>query len=403
MPAKRSKQRILLTSSPNYHDGEHCGDHECTLYRHVDNQQTMSELLPAPPINWPQEVIYLSLPVQSPYLTNAQKQWLRHKPRPLVDTEGLPVVRLPLNRAEIDRILEVQFIDDEHHPAYGQRGLFAARDLGPEELIVPYIGYVHSSSASERTVCDQRKKTLQQKDKTDIDDENITGPSFRLDREQASVVDGQSPTTPTPAIGSWDLSSYDLNLYRDDDIELAVDAANSGNEARFCNDYRGVPAKRAAEATNGGWERSKKRAAKSWSTSDQNSNISQGFAKPEKPMAIPNAEFRDIWFEWTAEDDVGLTEHNVTTKDAGGDLEQLIPDDKTSGTKHSRRKARRKKIGMRGVAIFVMPAGRAGKRKDGIKSGQEILVSYGKGFWSHHGFRQADALKEESYQTQNAG
>lgn len=35
----------------------------------------------------------------------------------------------------------------------------------------------------------------------------------------------------------------------------------------------------------------------------------------------------------------------------------------------------------RRVAIFVLPAGKAGLRKAGIKAGEEILVSYGKGFW----------------------
>ena len=35
----------------------------------------------------------------------------------------------------------------------------------------------------------------------------------------------------------------------------------------------------------------------------------------------------------------------------------------------------------RRVAIFVLSAGKAGKRKAEIKPGEEILVSYGKGFW----------------------
>ena len=35
----------------------------------------------------------------------------------------------------------------------------------------------------------------------------------------------------------------------------------------------------------------------------------------------------------------------------------------------------------RRVGVFVLSAGKAGKRKGGIKAGEEILVSYGKGFW----------------------
>lgn len=92
---------------------------------------------------------------------------------------------------------------------------------------------------------------------------------------------------------------------------MAVDAARMGNEARFVNDYRGVPgAKR------------------------------------------PNAEFRDVW--WT-------------------DLEG----------------------GERGMAVFVLPAGKraVGKaRTVGVGKGEEILVSYGKGFW---GGRKASGESEE--------
>lgn len=36
----------------------------------------------------------------------------------------------------------------------------------------------------------------------------------------------------------------------------------------------------------------------------------------------------------------------------------------------------------RWIAIFVLSAGKAGKRKQGIRPGDEILVSYGKGFWT---------------------
>jgi hypothetical protein len=35
----------------------------------------------------------------------------------------------------------------------------------------------------------------------------------------------------------------------------------------------------------------------------------------------------------------------------------------------------------RRVGIFVLSAGKAGKRKKGIEKGEEILVSYGKGYW----------------------
>ena len=77
-----------------------------------------------------------------------------------------------------------------------------------------------------------------------------------------------------------------------------MDAARMGNEARFVNDYRGVP-----------------------------------------DVLSPNAEFRDIWMS------------------------------------SSNRKVEK------GIGVFVLNAGRSGNRSTGIKKGEEILVSYGKGFW----------------------
>ncbi|KAF2487125.1 hypothetical protein BDY17DRAFT_288394 [Neohortaea acidophila] len=61
--------------------------------------------------------------------------------------------------------------------------------------------------------------------------------------------------------------------------------------------------------------------------------------------ARPNAEFRDC-------------------------LVQVASERRAGGVKWERR-----------VGIFVLSAGKAGKRKAGIGQGEEILVSYGKGFW----------------------
>lgn len=62
----------------------------------------------------------------------------------------------------------------------------------------------------------------------------------------------------------------------------------------------------------------------------------------------PNAEFRDVW---------------VAT--AGGRLE-------------------------RRVAVYVLSAGKSGRRAKGIAKGEEILVSYGKGFWNERNKSQLD-------------
>ena len=85
-------------------------------------------------------------------------------------------------------------------------------------------------------------------------------------------------------------SDYDLSLDREHGI--GIDAAKTGNEARFINDYRGIADR-------------------------------------------PNAEFREVW-------DQGIKE--------------------------------------RGMAVYVLREGKSGKGK-GIRKGEEILVSYGKGFW----------------------
>ena len=53
----------------------------------------------------------------------------------------------------------------------------------------------------------------------------------------------------------------------------------------------------------------------------------------------PNAEFRDVWV------DIG------------------------------------KSIFEKRIAVYVLPVGKSGKRAKGIAKGEEILVSYGKGFW----------------------
>ena len=51
-------------------------------------------------------------------------------------------------------------------------------------------------------------------------------------------------------------------------------------------------------------------------------------------------------------------------------LVEVKSDKRAGGTKWERR-----------IGIFVLSAGNAGKRKAGIKAGEEILVNYGKSFW----------------------
>ncbi|RMX98252.1 hypothetical protein D0868_10195 [Hortaea werneckii] len=131
---------------------------------------------------------------------------------------------------------------------HAARGLFAAEHLIPDAFIIAYRGHVHTNSLSD---CDPH-------------------------------------------------SDYDLSLDRE--LGLSVDAATSGNESRFANDYRGIAER-------------------------------------------PNAEFRDCFI-------------------------QVPCSKRADGFRWERR-----------VGIFVLSAGKAGLRKKGIREGEEIVVSYGKGYW----------------------
>jgi hypothetical protein len=184
------------------------------------------------PKGWPQNLQYLSAPSYSKQIPKSTLTALHSKPE---GVESIPVANGPSTNVTI------RAITSAGHPANGQFGLHAAKDLAPGNLILLYIGTVH----------------------------------------------GEADTDPT--------SDYDLSLDRD--LGIGVDAAKTGNEARFINDYRGI--------------------------SDKG----------------PNAEFRDVWID----------------------------------------------IGERGyerrMAVFVLPSGKSGKRSGGIRKGEEIMVSYGKGFW----------------------
>lgn len=367
-----------------------------------------------PPSLWPSEVVYLQLPVASPHLNDCQQKWLRRKPRPSLGKPSeagssiaseLLAIRLPLARENIDDRIEVRKIQDERHPANNQLGLFAARDLAPGELIVPYIGYVHSNTDSEQAQYQEK-----QLEHNPLLSEFQESQSATKDSDDHDGLDLQQQDFTQLAIGFWDTSDYDLNLHRDDDVELAVDASQMGNEARFCNDYRGVPAQSIGAETKHG-DRKSKRSARSWNQpEDGAANEDKDYTFMSSNIEMPNAEFRSVWLEWDANDNV--EHHKIQPKSApveAARIEQGIRDavlscigehepsgskkgmknsrsiqNKSKEAKQLRRQQRKNRIGMQGVAIFVLPAGKSGKRKNGIRAGQEVLVSYGKGFWAHH-------------------
>ncbi|KAF4122689.1 SET protein [Geosmithia morbida] len=151
----------------------------------------------AVPKNWPSTLPYLTSPSHSKHLSPSQVQALRTKPP---STSTGPSIR-PSTPSTVPAAytqtpsgnVRIQTIQTPSHPASGQRGLFATRDLKPGAFILPYLGRVHSS--------------------------------------------GPADTDPQ--------SDYDLWL--DKEAGVAVDAARQGNEGRFVNDYRGVADRPNAE------------------------------------------------------------------------------------------------------------------------------------------------------------
>ncbi|KAK4994461.1 hypothetical protein LTR66_005507 [Elasticomyces elasticus] len=201
------------------------------------------------PENWPKEIEYLTALTYSKSVTSHLHrglQTLSVNCSPILDNQ---LLRMP------SPLVCITPIKDRSHPAHGQHGLHATRDLPPSSFIILYLGCVHTSLATDA--------------KYDPD------------------------------------SDYDLSLDRE--LGLAVDATHEGNEARFINDYRGVR------------------------------------------VSGPNAEFKDCW----------------VSSGANGKLEKRI-------------------------GVFVVSAGKAGKRRKGIKASEEIVVSYGKGFWNGRRGEQAE-------------
>lgn len=196
------------------------------------------------PKNWPKGLPYLDSPAYSPALSKSQLESLRSRPENN-DNAAADLREVPRDvKPGACGHVKITPITDAQHPAYGQAGLFAARALPAGSLILPYIGELHPAGAAAH-------------------------------------------------------SSSDYDLWLDRGGDVAVDAARMGNEARFVNDYRGVPG-----------------------------------------VTRPNAEFGEVW-------DV--------------------------------------RRGEKGMAVFVLPvvknAKKRGKGGGGIAKGQEILVSYGRGFW----------------------
>jgi hypothetical protein len=207
------------------------------------------------PKNWPAHLPYLISPSYSPNLSLEQRASLRIKPQ---DALSIPP-NVPKGPSPLVKITQIA---DPTHPACGQAGLFATKDLKPGSFIIEYLGVMHSSPPA------------------------LPPPT--------STLSPLAPPAPEQVPDPHASSNYDLSLDRS--LSLAIDAAASGNEARFINDYRGISPR-------------------------------------------PNAEFREVWNEARKE---------------------------------------------RGMAVWVLAVGKSGKRGGrgrGVRKGEEVVVSYGRGFW----------------------
>lgn len=157
------------------------------------------------PQNWPQGVIYLTKPRLSPAFPSSLLPLLydsssvnpKFSPRPITHPAHL----------------SIKTITTPGHPANGQAGLFAKKKIGPNELLIPYLGVVHASF----TPTDDIDSTAGCPPQIDEHSES----DYDLSLLRLSSADSRNPCP-----------GYHLSV--------GVDAAVCGNAARFVNDYRGI-------------------------------------------------------------------------------------------------------------------------------------------------------------------
>lgn len=104
----------------------------------VENHDEATHL----PADWPTEVDYLtSASVPSAQLSPFhQAIFCRELPK------DSPLHPRRLRESAWGRIRPIK---DAAHPAYGQAGLFAIKDIPPRTVVVPYLGVVHTNEESD--------------------------------------------------------------------------------------------------------------------------------------------------------------------------------------------------------------------------------------------------------------
>ncbi|KAK4189366.1 hypothetical protein QBC35DRAFT_472754 [Podospora australis] len=285
--------------------------------------------------NWPKSTPYLTQPLYSQHLAPAHLSAIRTLPKP--NEEQLPEIPLDVQLGPCAKVV-IMPINDPLHPAKGQHGLFAAEYLPPNTFILPYLGEMHigtppftSSSPSQPGQSDipsppppppLEKGTTSGTAKhppssIPTSEQKHTPPSS--DAVNKSLIQEEMGEQEKAEEENYDYSKSDYDLWLDREADIAVDAARYGNEARFVNDYRGVPGAQRA-----------------------------------------NAEFRVAW-----------------------DLRR----------------------GEKTMAVYVLPVGKKTLQKaerqglkgpvGGIKKGEEILVSYGRGFWEERRREMGESTQQE--------
>ncbi|RFU35139.1 hypothetical protein B7463_g1217, partial [Scytalidium lignicola] len=187
------------------------------------------------PKNWPSNVSYITAPVLSKSLTSSHINQLR--------CAGKDHAIVPQNNPKgLCNLVKITPITSPPHPAYGQYGLFATKDLKPGMFILRYLGEIHPSTESPNEPLD-----------------TSTG---------VSDVDRHAK------------SDYDLSLDRE--LGLGIDAEKMGNEARFINDYRGVAEKPNVEFKEIWDEVRRERGMGVWVLGEGKSGKGKGVRKGEE-------------------------------------------------------------------------------------------------------------------------
>jgi hypothetical protein len=184
------------------------------------------------PKNWPVVLPYLNISTYSRNLTPEQFSFLQARPN---DAISIPS-DIPLGPSPLVKITSIA---TPSHPANGQHGLFAAKDLKPGTFILQYLGEIH-----------------------------ISLPPIPDSSDSSTTVDPHAN------------SNYDLSLDRE--MGIGIDADMWGNEARFINDYRGITERPNAEFREVWGERRKERGMGVWVLPEGKSGKGKGIKKGEE-------------------------------------------------------------------------------------------------------------------------